>query len=132
MKCFCFVLKDETQINRTGQSAAMTAKEDESNPQADLINELKKGRPMLRRAAAQRPSKREILTKNANARMAETERPDPSVVKGVSSDPSAKKMARAAEKTAELAVERDDRVKTGNIKMKVHRNKFLDQFLDTL
>jgi hypothetical protein len=65
--------------------------------------------------------------------MAETERPDPSVVKGAdTSNPSAKKMAVAAEKTAELAVERDDRVKAGNLKMKVHRNKFLDQFLDTL
>jgi hypothetical protein len=40
-------------------------------------------------------------------------------------------MASAAEKTAVLAVERDDRVKTGQLKMKVHRNKFLDQFLDS-
>ena len=120
------------KITRTGQSAkTQDAQPDEHNPQADLISELKKGRPMLRRTAAQRPSKRELLTKAANARAAEPERPDPSIVKGAdTANPSARKMASAAEKTAVLAVERDDRVKTGNLKMKVHRNKFLDQFLD--
>lgn len=127
------VMGGPLKITRTGQSAKTheAGAADESNPQADLISELKKGRPMLRRAAAQRPSKRELLTKAANSRAAEQERPDPSVVKGAdTANPSARKLASAAEKTAVLAVERDDRVKTGNLKMKVHRNKFLDQFLD--
>ncbi len=92
------------KITRSGQSSQVQNADGstEANPQADLISELKvfvavfliivvfvdsrcwiqqKGRPQLRRTAAQRPSKKDILTRNANARMQEERRPDPSVVK---------------------------------------------------
>lgn len=120
------------KITHTGQAnLAAKADAEESNPQADIIAELKKGRPMLRRTAGVRPSKRDLLAKHGNVRM-EPSRPDPSLVKGADTgNEFSRKMASNAQTTAVKAVERDDRVQKGEIRMKVHRNKFLDAFLDS-
>ena len=98
-----------------------------------MIAEIKKkgGRAMLRRTAQSRPSKRELLEKHG-MRPQEMSRPDPSLVKGADTGNSyARKQADAAKVTAEKAVEREDRVRHGEVRMKVHRNKFLDAFLDS-
>ena len=89
---------------------------------------------MLRRTANVRPSKRDLLNKHGPGASQEKVggKPDPSVVKGADTgNKVARNMAGNAQVTAVKAVERDDRVRTGNVRMKVHRNKYLDQFLDS-
>lgn len=44
----------------------------------------------------------------------------------------ARLQASNAEKSAGLAQERTERVKTGEIRMRAHRNKYLDSILDTI